>query len=57
MGNKRGRPPLDDARRYQYTLHLNDEEQAMFDYVAERTGKNKADILRDINFLSTISTN
>ena len=43
---KRGRPRKEEARRGQYRLRTNEEEEKMLDYIHENTGETKADILR-----------
>lgn len=45
--NKRGRPCTDDARKNQYRLRMTDDELDMLDYIVEKTGKTKAEILRE----------
>ena len=42
----RGRPKLEDSRDNQYRVRLNDEEDRRLDYVSERLGKPKSEILR-----------
>lgn len=44
---ERGRKPKTDARKSVYQLRLSDVEARMLDYIFEKTGKSKAEILRD----------
>ena len=43
---KRGRPPKDDSRDYQYCLRLNDVEKARLNRLCEMTGMGKSDAIR-----------
>ena len=45
---KRGRPPKDDSRDYQYCLRLNDYEAARLNRLCEMTGMGKSDVIRTL---------
>lgn len=44
---KRGRPRKEMIKEHQYRIRMNVGERAMLDHLSEKTGKNRADILRD----------
>ena len=44
---KRGRPPKEDSKIYQYRVRLSFEELDMLEELCCRTGKTKAEILRN----------
>lgn len=44
---KRGRPPKDDSKIYQYRVRLSFEELDMLEELCCRTGKTKAEVLRN----------
>ena len=43
---KRGRPAKDNARVYRYNVRVTEEEHAMLDKIAVKTGLSKSNILR-----------
>lgn len=43
---KRGRPPTGESRTYQYRVRLSEDEAELLEYLCDREGKTKADILR-----------
>ena len=43
---KRGRPPTGESRTYQYRVRLSENEAELLEYLCDREGKTKADILR-----------
>lgn len=43
---RRGRPPKDDRMEYQYRIRLTAKDAGILDYLCERQGKSKADVLR-----------
>ena len=45
--NKIGRPCKDETKNSQYRLRMSADEMAMLEYIAEKTGKPKSDILRE----------
>lgn len=47
LGAKRGRPVSDESRKGQYRLRMNDEESDMLDDLSAKTGKDKADVIRE----------
>ena len=44
---KRGRPPKDDSRDNQYRIRLSDQELEQLEYCVKKTGKTKAEIIRE----------
>ena len=42
---KRGRPASGESRAYQYRIRLSEDEAEMLEYLCDREGKTKADIL------------
>ena len=44
--SKRGRPKTGNSRKNRYNLRLNDEESGYLDYIFDKTGTKKSDILR-----------
>ena len=43
---KRGRPPTGESRIYQYRIRLSEDEAEMLEYLCDKEGKSKADIIR-----------
>ena len=43
---KRGRQASGESRAYQYRIRLSEDEAEMLEYLCDREGKTKADILR-----------
>ena len=43
---KRGRPPIGEARTYGYRVRLTEDEAEILDYLSDKLGKSKAEILR-----------
>lgn len=44
---KRGRPVTGNAKTYQYRLRLSADDVKKLEFIHKKTGKNKAEILRD----------
>ena len=47
MINKRGRPRKTDGKNSNYLIRMSAEEASNLDEICEKTGKSKADILRE----------
>ena len=43
---KRGRPPTGESRLYQYRIRLSEDEAEMLEYLCDKEGKSKAEVLR-----------
>ena len=43
----RGRPKKEEARKSTFLVRLSDEDMKMLEYASEKTGKTKAEIVRD----------
>ena len=43
---KRGRPVKEDAKRGKFQIRMSAEDEAMLDFVCEKTGKNKTEAVR-----------
>ena len=43
---KRGRPPTGEARTYSYRVRLTEDEAEILDYLSDKLGKSKAEVLR-----------
>lgn len=46
MKSKAGRPPKENSRDNQYRLRMSNEELKKLDICCEKTGLNKADVIR-----------
>lgn len=44
--NRKGRPKMADSRKNMCSIRLNDEESKYLDYIFDKTGTKKSDILR-----------
>lgn len=44
---KRGRPVVGSAKTHQYRLRLSADDVHMLEFIHNKTGKNKAEILRN----------
>ena len=42
----KGRPKKQNRKNHVYTLRLDDEEKGYLDYIGDKTGTKKSDILR-----------
>lgn len=47
MTPRTGRPPSDDPKQNQYRVRLTDDELKMLDFCRSKTGKSKAEIIRE----------
>ena len=43
---KRGRPVKEDAKRGKFQIRMSAEDEAMLNFVCERTGKSKTEAIR-----------
>ena len=43
---KRGRPSTGEARTYGYRVRLTEDEAEILDYLSDKLGKSKAEVLR-----------
>ena len=43
---KCGRPPTGEARTYGYRVRLTEDEAEILDYLSDKLGKSKAEVLR-----------
>ena len=43
---KRGRPPTGEVRTYGYRVRLTEDEAEILDYLSDKLGKSKAEVLR-----------
>ena len=46
MEKKRGRPCVDDSKKFQYRLRLDEGDNSLLEYLSMQTGLSKADVLR-----------
>lgn len=46
MSPRTGRPPKEDSRENQYRIRMSDEELRKLNVCCEKTGLNKAEIIR-----------